>query len=349
LPSEKEVIKSNLLHFIKQNPIKEKREFFHWPAVFMSMANAPTVRYVSLVAMVLVVGGGSVAFAAQNSQPGEFLYSVKTGVSEKVLAFTLFSPKAKAEFQINLAQLRLEELETIAYQNKLDGKNSAKVQALLNNHVEDVKKRVSSLNGQDKSKISVEINSRLEASLNAHAKVLGELSGKDNNSSEGLKNILDDVTGKAAQSAASRQSGELTLVVEKSNGFAKASEGKLKAAQQAINVSASLVASKQENLSAQVFAKAQADLDVARQHIVEGQKEMVIGEYAKAFIFFQNALRQAQEVKIYISNESKLELHFNLQGSLLAPIRQQMEGGGQKNDIDVKIDIDNKLNIINKQ
>ena len=70
LPSEKEVIKSNLLHFIKQNPIKEKREFFHWPAVFMSMANAPTVRYVSLVAMVLVVGGGSVAFAAQNSQPG---------------------------------------------------------------------------------------------------------------------------------------------------------------------------------------------------------------------------------------------------------------------------------------
>lgn len=61
-------------------------------------------------AVVLFMSGTVSAFA-ERALPGELLYNLKIGVNEEVLGWFRFSPLAKAEWSVELAERRLEEIE----------------------------------------------------------------------------------------------------------------------------------------------------------------------------------------------------------------------------------------------
>ena len=64
--------------------------------------------------MGLVLVGSSTSLAAQGALPGEFLYPVKVGVTEKIVEAIQFSPDAQAEYATELAERRLDEAVKLA-------------------------------------------------------------------------------------------------------------------------------------------------------------------------------------------------------------------------------------------
>lgn len=209
LPQEKEAMKLQVMRFMKEYPVQQP----YWMHAMASFLNAtPALRAVCLVAMVVLVGGGSVAFAAQHALPGDLLYPVKTGVTEKVLALTLFSNQAKAEYDINLTQLRLQEAEIIAAQNRLTAQSTQEVRTLLNDHIGDIQDRILLLKRKEDIRLRVELNAKLEAILKAHVDVIGGLAEKKQvDNSQALKDILADVKDKADKAAKLRLEDESRL------------------------------------------------------------------------------------------------------------------------------------------
>ncbi len=320
LPHEKEAVKSHVMHFMKEHPVKPKTGLLGWPAMFMSMAHAPAMRYVSLAAMAVLIGGGSVAFAAQHAQPGEFLYSVKTGVSEKVLALTLFSDQAKAEYQINLAQLRLQETETAAAQDKLNDQTSAEVRQLFNDHVTDIQNNIIKINAKEDARVSLRLNSQLEALLKAHAKIIDNLAEKKQGSqAAAIKNILSDLKDKTDEITKNREQSESNVSVAISSNSKINAENKVKEAQAAVAEAGAAIGA--AAVSESVRQKALADLAIASHNMIDGKAKLESQDYAGAFILLQNAVRLAQEVNIYISSESRLELKFNSPAALSVPLK----------------------------
>src|SRR3989304_7250564 len=45
--------------------------------------------------LIVVLGGGSLTYAAEKSLPGEFLYPIKTNFNEEVIAITKINPEDK--------------------------------------------------------------------------------------------------------------------------------------------------------------------------------------------------------------------------------------------------------------
>jgi len=117
--SYKQAAKARLLQQIRADETEKSRSLtdvfnFGIPRRF---AWARVVAYV-LVALIVVsmVGGGTV-YAAQDSLPGELLYSVKRGV-EDVRLFFADGSAAKAELNLQFAQTRLEEMSRLAFSNR---------------------------------------------------------------------------------------------------------------------------------------------------------------------------------------------------------------------------------------
>lgn len=298
---EKAVIKSQILHFMQKNPVQPVYHWRFWQGL--------TLHYVSFAVMMFLVTGGGIAFAAQNTLPGDWLYPVKTEVTEKVLAWTLFSEQAKVQYDIDLTKLRLQETETIAYQNKLDDKKSAQVKALLDEHINNINSRVLGLSGPDKAKISIEINSQLEASLKAHANSIDALAVKTESHSESvIHGILSDVKSKTDVVKKIREQDESVLLLNLPVQASLDAENKLAEAQVKIREATLLAEQKKNDINDMIYRKVQADTALASQYIVDGKKALELKNDAQAFIFFQNALRQAQETNIYISNESRLKI-----------------------------------------
>lgn len=205
---EKEGIRSQLLYFIEDNPHAIDSE--HLPAKYFyqninwlfssfvdnivrPMNNNPVLKYATLVLAVLFIGGISISVGAENALPGDTLYPIKTNVSEKVVALTLFSDQAKAEYDINLAQLRLEEAETMAAQNKLNGQSSQEVTILLVDHLKDIENRILDIKSKENARVAAQMASKLQVAVQAHAPIVDKLIESAQGNGSDIKNILSEI------------------------------------------------------------------------------------------------------------------------------------------------------------
>lgn len=187
LPQEKEIIKSSMIRFLKEHPetidskhlpakaSTQRQPYFFFADLINSFYAKPALQYVSLVMTVIILSGTGVALAAQHALPGDLLYPVKTQLDEKVIALTLFSDQAKAEYDINLAQLRLEEAETVAAQNKLNDQSGQEVATLLSAHLGDIQNRILSLESKEDTRLALEIKLNLDTIIKTHQKIIDTL------------------------------------------------------------------------------------------------------------------------------------------------------------------------------
>ncbi len=309
LPEEKAAMKSHLLHFMQQHPlVTPVAARFAW----FGFTKTPAFRVVSLAAMALLVGGGSIAFAAQNALPGDRLYGFKTGVTEKVLAWTMFSEQAKASYDLNLVQLRFQETEQAASENRLNAEASVQVNALLNRHIADAKQRIEHLKQGQTVAEAIQINSDLEASLNANARVLDKIANdRGAVSSAGVKPILKDVKDTVSKVKQSRKSDELDVPLQSSAVLATQVAAKANEADALAEKTSRFLLNRQGQVSVDTYVKGQADLVLVNQDIASGKANVQLENYQDGLINYQDALRTLQEINIYVSNESKLKVKLN--------------------------------------
>jgi len=303
---EKQIMKSEVLGFIKKHPIQEtSMNWLSWPAFKM-----PVLRYAPVMAVLTVVVTFGVSYAANYALPGDALYPIKVGVNEKVLGLLYISDESKAKYDVELAQLRLEEIEKIANKYKLDERTKGKISDLLNGHIERVQKFSDKIKNDSNPELSLKIDSELEASLNAHKEILDELSkNKDSQFSDNVKEVLSNVNNKVKSIKKNRQNNESSFVSKSFlNNNQLIVEGKLNAIENKINEVKKLIEANKDSMGEESYKAAVENLNSAEHMVLDAKDKLNKGEYGEAFLIFQRAMRVAQETKI----SAKASINFKI-------------------------------------
>ncbi len=138
-----------------------------------------THRFVTAVAAFLIVAisGNSIVLAANEALPGDALYTLKVNVAEPIRVALAVDPAKKAEIQTSFVQARFEEAEVLAARGELDDEKEKEISDRIDQHIAAVSKNV-----EEVQKISPEkaedANIAVEASMNAHSKILDTLESR---------------------------------------------------------------------------------------------------------------------------------------------------------------------------
>lgn len=124
------------------------------------------------IALLLIVSVTGTAFAAENTLPGDVLYSVKVGITEPIQTALVPSERGKAAWNAILAERRLEEAAELAAQNKLTPAAQTELAANFTEHVNASESHAARLERTGDTSGSLSAQSDLEARLTAHEQIL---------------------------------------------------------------------------------------------------------------------------------------------------------------------------------
>ena len=175
---EKSSIKDSLLNFISENPVRPGTEprLGYGSNIFLTKLNFASAMAIFLIITVLV--GGGVAVGAGNALPGDTLYPVKVGINEEVQGWLSVSEEAKANWEVERAQRRLEEAETLATDGSLDIEARENIEANFEAHADRVKERIEKFESNEDFHAAADLSSKFEISLKAHQKILNRLTAE---------------------------------------------------------------------------------------------------------------------------------------------------------------------------
>jgi hypothetical protein len=146
-----------------------------------------------LAALVLVIGGGSLSFAAEGALPGDWLYPIKINVNEKAKEITLRTSEARVAWQEKRIERRLEELDKLVADNKINPAVTKVVENYLGQQMKDFDNAVINVS-DDKIEVAVEATSRVSTLLNTHrvlAKIRQRAESKDGEYKEVAKVVKE--------------------------------------------------------------------------------------------------------------------------------------------------------------
>lgn len=121
--------------------------------------------------LIVILSGNSVVLASQNTVPGDTLYSVKTAIVEPVRIALAPSTVARASVRADIVQSRLQEVEILTARDTLDEEKEMEIQERIDAQVAILNKDLEKVRERDNEKAQ-EINTTLEASMNAHNRVI---------------------------------------------------------------------------------------------------------------------------------------------------------------------------------
>lgn len=142
--------------------------------------------------MFIVFVGGSVSVIADNSLPGDPLYSFKVNVNEEVKGAFLKTPEDKLSWQKSRIDNRLNEIKTLAASKTLTKAKQETAQRALDTHIEALSKELGTLSDQEPNK-ALEVTASLEVSLKSQKEDLKQYISEDNK--EDQSNALKAIDG----------------------------------------------------------------------------------------------------------------------------------------------------------
>lgn len=135
-------------------------------------------RFLAPVALSLVMAVsavGSIALAASNTVPGDFLYAIKLNVDEKVKGAFAISTQAKADLNAALAEERLKETAKLTERGTLTPAARANLQENLGQHLAALSTDVATLKAEGDTATVSHLATQVDAAINVHAASLRAL------------------------------------------------------------------------------------------------------------------------------------------------------------------------------
>ena len=144
-----------------------------------------------IIALLLSAG---VSYSAESSLPGDMLYSVKTGVNERVSGWVAMSGEAESEHQANLAIRRLDEAEKLEAEGRLDIGLKSELESEFREHVKAADDEIDNLKEDGNSDAASSVKTKIKSSVSAKGSILGitEIEIENEFESEGDIEIDDD-------------------------------------------------------------------------------------------------------------------------------------------------------------
>lgn len=163
---------SALRAFMAEHPvnmaaaIRNNERTSRWEAFtsFFSVRYAPAMAAV----LVLVLGGGSLSYAAEHALPGDALYPVKVYVNEEVRAAVAVTPEAKATWNTERAERRIAEAETLAAANRLTTDVSETLAANFETHLKTANAQIQVIANNGRENDAVLFTVAVETKLRNH-------------------------------------------------------------------------------------------------------------------------------------------------------------------------------------
>lgn len=129
-------LRSELKKYMAANPVIKTEAKRHNILEGINFFNLFKIKYITALVIILAVIliGGGLAYASQGSLPGETLYPVKIMGEDMRSALTL-NPRAKAEYQTELARERVGEIKSILNQRGVEPRGLNVAIASLEKHM----------------------------------------------------------------------------------------------------------------------------------------------------------------------------------------------------------------------
>jgi hypothetical protein len=140
----------------------------------------------------IVFVGGSVSVIADNSLPGDPLYSFKVNVNEEVKGSFIKNPEDKLSWQKTRIDNRLNEIKTLAASKTLTKAKQETAQNALNIHVEALSKEIGDLS-DEKPTEALKVTAKIEKSLTEQKEELKKYISKE--TKEGQDDALKAIDG----------------------------------------------------------------------------------------------------------------------------------------------------------
>lgn len=138
--------------------------------IFNSTYSRPALAFALVV--VFVCTSGSVAFAAEGSLPGDFLYLLKVKVTEPIRDVLAVSDQSRAKWGLRKAERRVREFEALSSDAKVNNVHEGEIISLLDTHIDSLKELVLRLQKNNKSDVADDVRVNFEALMNAHARLI---------------------------------------------------------------------------------------------------------------------------------------------------------------------------------
>ena len=308
---EKSALRQRLLVFMQarpsvRKPIAARHIWQRSPRVFLwTFIRQP----MPILLLILVLAGGGVSFAAENTLPGDALYPIKVHVNENMRAFITVSDEGDVAWDIRRMERRLQEAETLAVEEEFNAEVRAQLEERFDAFAARVEEQIARLRAEGREDIAARLSSNLEAALRAHERILAELATDDGEHIAGFAVRI----GLARQAAVSGRSElEAHVSAGSSTNVQEAAEGRLRAAEYKIAEVTEYLAKWEERLGASATAQARARLEVAEKTVADGKVKLEAGAYGEAFVLFQQAHRIAQEAKLLLEARKELNIEVSI-------------------------------------
>ena len=313
---EKETMRTHLIAFMQREPLsdpvasEQKKQL--WEHTW-HMRSLMLLKTVPAACVVFLCIGGSIAFAAQASLPGDVLYPIKVNVTEPLQGATKLSLKAQAQWNTTLVQRRLEEVELLSSQKITPAVNAALLTTAFQKQADAATKNISALAASGDVQTASQAASDYEASLRAHERIVGQLletasTTKPTSETVALKNFHNTLQEKTVSAAAARNEIE-AHVTESVNPHEKQSA--IDEKNTALGMIATVVTfidKNQMNLSPSLIGSATQRLTLARTMISGGDNRLGLEYYGDAFVLYQRATRIAQEANVVMTAAKKFKI-----------------------------------------
>ena len=264
-----------------------------------------------ILIIALLVGGGA-SLVAEQSLPGDAMYTVKVGVNEEVRDWLTLSNKAQANWEVRKVERRLEEAEELSAEGQLNTETKVKIEERFDRLTEAFAKETAKMEAKEDMNASFEAHSNFEASLKAHERILADIFAQANDSRDEAQSILGKVRAELSAVAEARNDAEIKIEGDMSAEIKTAAMGKANVAENKIEEASEFIVKFKALVDADISSDAEAKLKIAQEVFARGEAEMKAQTYGTAFVSFQESMRIAQEAKLIIASSEKLENNSNV-------------------------------------
>lgn len=326
---ERVLMREKLEEYMAFKPIREdvvahKPE--HTPIGFVE---ALRTRYVpAMLGLALVFGGGGVAAAAEQSLPGEALYSVKVNFNEELIGALSLSDIAKTDWEVTRAERRLQEASEMASRGILTDDLKEQVVEQFTRHASRVAKQAKEIGGVNPA-YAAEVSTEFETSLDAHEAILVSLAVEDDASNAEAKDLASAVRSAAKEVALVRREAEEVVAVafyiedDATTSVATISEGpNPDSLEKREDLTRGMRSAASDNLDAVERAIRRArvvhsDLDLtaieeqyasAQERFKEGNAHLAEQELSDAYHAFKDVVTICRTTLRYLNAQTELEL-----------------------------------------
>lgn len=171
--------RSEIIKFMEIKPATQKQIRILSPFHFMFSKHL----IASSLAIVLLLSSG-VTISAETSLPNDYLYSLKTKVTEPILVFLTPTAKGKTDLRVALVNKRLQEFSRVSINNEtLNPEDKAEFIVQLSSQVKDAHDSISRLDQDKNSSEALQETNDLQSILLAQDTILekiGSASSTDN-------------------------------------------------------------------------------------------------------------------------------------------------------------------------